>query len=267
MTYRVRNIGIAVALALIAGLMTVFYVSNYKKNVVNAEANVPVYVASQDIPAGTPGADAVKMLEKTDVVRRNVAPGAVSSPSQIEDKVVKDQIFAGEQVTTLRFTTEDARGIRSQITGNQRAYQLPGDQHQLLAGTLKAGDRVDIVGNWSVPESATSHFTRTILRDILVLKAPVSASAQAKVTSGPNASAISATLALTDAQAQKLFWMQKNGDWSLELRPPDDASDSPQTVEKDITLLLDGLKPNQLRAIIAQAQRYLPAERNTSNGQ
>ena len=65
-------------------------------------------------------------------------------------------------------------------------------------------------------------------------------------------------LALTDSQAQKLFWIMQNGDWSLELRPTDDPADSPQTVEKDITLLLDGLKTEQLQAVIALAQNLLP---------
>ena len=38
MTYRLKNIGIAVALALVAGLLTVFYVTNYKRDVRSAEA-------------------------------------------------------------------------------------------------------------------------------------------------------------------------------------------------------------------------------------
>ena len=50
MTYRVRNIVIAVALALVAGLLSIFYVSNYKANVQHAEKTVTVYVAKNDIP-------------------------------------------------------------------------------------------------------------------------------------------------------------------------------------------------------------------------
>ena len=42
MTYRVRNIVIAVALALVAGLLSIFYVSNYKANVQHAEKTVTV---------------------------------------------------------------------------------------------------------------------------------------------------------------------------------------------------------------------------------
>ena len=263
MTYRIRNIGIAVALALVAALLTMFYVSNYKRTVQQSEEPVKVYVAASDIPVGTSAEEIVEgdMLAESKIERRNVAPGAISNPKQLEGKVTKDAVYAGEQVSTLRFTTEEAKGIRSQITGNQRAFQLPGDRNQLLAGTLAAGDRVDVVGNWNVPESGTHHFTRVVLRDILVLRAAGNANGTTKLSQGPNAAPLSVMLAVTDSQAQKLFWVAKNGDWALQLRPTDDAADSPETAETAESLLLDGFKPNQLRAVMNAAERLLPKEK------
>ena len=64
-------------------------------------------------------------------------------------------------------------------------------QHQLLAGTLKAGDHVDVVGNWNGSESKTRHFSRVIQRDILVLRAADGPKATEKLTS-PNNSPLSA---------------------------------------------------------------------------
>jgi hypothetical protein len=52
---------------------------------------------------------------------------------------------------------------------------------------------------------------------------------------------MSVILALTDAQAQKLFWVAKNGEWTLQLRPPGDAADSPGSVETARSLATDGL--------------------------
>ena len=57
MTYRVKNIVIAVALALVAALLTSYYVTNYQRTVRADETNVPVWVAARDIPAGTPGSE------------------------------------------------------------------------------------------------------------------------------------------------------------------------------------------------------------------
>src|SRR3712207_219085 len=143
MTYRLRNIAIAIVLALVAGFMTIFYVTNYKREVRSAESNVTVYVAAKDIPAGTSGAEIASdgMLVEQDVAKRNVTPGAISSPNQIADRVSSAPIYVGEQITTRRFTTEEARGIRAELAGTTRAIQVAGTEHQLLAGTLEDGDR------------------------------------------------------------------------------------------------------------------------------
>lgn len=247
MTYRVKNITIAVALALVAALLTSFYVTNFQRNVRKDETNVPVWVAARDIPAGTAGADlaAKGMLEKTEIVRRSVVPGAISNPTQVEQLVATQPIFAGEQVTARRFANPAERGIRAKLTGVQRAIAVPGDQHQLLAGTLKDGDRVDVVASWTFPEGSPIHYSRIILRDILVLKAPVGAGASAKLTSGPQAP-FAATLAVTDVQVQKLYWAMKNGDWHFELRPPVDAADSPENLESSLSMVREGVRETEL---------------------
>lgn len=242
MAYRIRNIGIAIALALVAGLLTTFYVTNYKRNVRDAESDVTVWVAARDIPSGTTGTELVegKLLSEQQVAKRSVAPGAISDPGQVKDRVTSGSIYAGEQITTRRFTTEEEKGVRTQISGNERAMQVSGSQHQLLSGTLKAGDHVDVVGSWNVPEEKTRHFSRVVLRDILVLRTSGAQRSSEKLTS-PNGSSLFVMLALTDAQAQKLFWLTQNGDWSLQLRPPEDAADSPESAESAESLLRDGL--------------------------
>ena len=150
MTYRVKNITIAVALALVAALLTSFYVTNYQRNVRKDETNVAIWVAKRDIPAGTTGADIERkgMLGKSEIVRRSVVPGAISNPDQVAELVTSQPIYAGEQISTRRFSTPSQRGIKAQLTGVQRAIEIPGDQHQLLVGTLKAGDKVDLVATF-----------------------------------------------------------------------------------------------------------------------
>ena len=128
MTYRIRNIGIAVALAVVAALLTTFYVTNYKRTVQQGEETVPVYVASHDIPLGTSGADVTQrsMIRVEHVTRRSVVPGAISKPDQIDDLVAVEPIYAGEQVSTKRFRTAEEQGIKSQLKGNMRAIQVAG---------------------------------------------------------------------------------------------------------------------------------------------
>lgn len=226
MTYRVRNIVIAVGLALVAMLLTLLYVTNYRKSVQHSAATVQVYVASKDIPAGTAGADIVKQheLHALTTPRSDVVPGAISSPQQIDSLVLTAPIYSGEQVTLRRFADAAAQGIRSQLHGTMRALQVAGDGNQLLAGTLQAGDHVDVVASLHHPEPNSTQVAGVIvLHNLLVLIAP-STTAAAKLGSSNTTSSV--VLAVTDTQAQKLFYVAKNADWTLELRPVTDATDS-----------------------------------------
>lgn len=251
MTYRLRNIAIAVALAVLAAMIVSFYVKQQKQDLQKGQTLTAVYVAKEDIPVGTPGEDLAGKVSRVEVAKDSVAPGAIAQPKDLESKVSTQLIYANEQVTLLRFAAPAEQGIRAQLSGTLRAVQVPGDDDQLLSGTLKDGDRVDIVGNWLVPDvGQASHYSRTILRDILVLQAPLQATDTKRLTSdsGKNKYAV---LGLTDAQAQKLWYLLKNGDWSLELRPIKDPADSPESAEKAETLLVDGVTPGQLRTLNA----------------
>jgi len=248
MTYRVKNITIAVALALVAALLTSFYVTNYQRNVRKDETNVPVWVAARDIPAGTSGADAASksMLEKSEVVRRNVVPGAISNPEQVADLVTAQPIYAGEQVSTRRFSTQLQRGIKAQLTGVQRAIAIPGDVHQLLAGTLRTGDKVDLVATFGVGGTNGPPVTRIVLRDIEVLRAPAGGTGDSSKISAQNGD-FAVMLKVTDTQVQKLHWVFTAATkWHLELRPGTEAADSPENVESSYSVLREGVRPKQL---------------------
>lgn len=256
MTYRVRNIAIAVGLAVVAALLTTFYVTNYKKSVQSGEQAVTVYVAAHDIPIGTSGSDVVdrKWIRTENIDRRNVVPGAISDPAQIEELTAAQQLYAGEQVSTNRFRPLAEQGLRAQLKGNLRALQLPGDENQLLMGTLKAGDHVDVVGTWEFPEGGQTHVSRVVLRDIAVLHAPVAGKVESKIANGAN-EGFSAVLAVTDRQAHRLFWLVKNGEWSLQLRGVSDVADSPESVDTSASVLADGMSRAQLRRGMGQIRR------------
>lgn len=258
MTYRLRNLVLAVVLAALAALLTTFYVANYKRTVQSGEENVPVFVAKSDIPAGTSGAEAVDrgLLQTEEVPRRSVVPGAISSPKEISALVATAKIFEGEQVSVQRFRPAEQGGVRAELTGNMRAFQIAGDPQQTLAGTLRPGDRVDVVASLKyqvkdiAPENANAGSvggdmdriaTRVVLRDLLVLHAGTGTPTAEKVAS-PLGGQNPVQLAVSDSQAQKLFFVTKNGDWSLQLRPPVDAEDSPESVETLESVLGDGLK-------------------------
>lgn len=256
MTYRVRTLGIAVGLAVVAGLMTMYYVTSYKHRVDSKQEQVPVAVAARDIPAGTLGATIVskKLLHVEQVARRAVAPGAVSSPADVARLVALQTTYAGEQVSAHRFGPIQAEGVRSQLTGTYRAMQVAGTPNQLLAGVLKAGDRVDVVANVKFPaEGSQKHFSRVALRDVLVLRTSGPPSEASKITSSTNADSW-VMLRVTDTQGQKLFFVYTNDDWTLQLRPGLDDSDSPSSLADAVSVLKTGIGAADVTTLTAAAR-------------
>jgi Flp pilus assembly protein CpaB len=257
MTERARNIVIAVVLAGVAALLVGLYVSNYQRHVQRGEEHVTVWVATRDIPAGTSGSDALShgMVSKTEVVHRAVVPGAISNTAQISDLVATQQIFDGEQITLRRFSQDATLGIQGELKGTFRAYQVHGDANQLLAGTLRKGDHVDLVAtfHYKLPQMDSVHLaaTRTVLRDLVVLQ-PTASPGDTKVENGFS-SGTSVILRVTDSQAQKLDFTintatrenDDNPNWHLTLRSPVKAADSPESITSLDSVLLDGLSAQQ----------------------
>jgi len=243
MTYRIRNIVIAVGLALLAMMLTLFYVTSYKRSVQHGAAAVQVYVAARDISAGTTGSDIAAQhglrLQRT--LRSSVVPGAISSPGQIASLVLSTPLYSGEQVTLRNFTNAAEEGIRAQLRGTVRAVQVPGDPNQLLAGTLQTGDHVDLVGNLHTDPNSSVTSTRIVLRNLKVLSAPTAGTTSSKIGSS-STPATSVILAVTDTQVQRLFFVLKNADWTLELRPVVDAVDSPERVESVTSIMTEGTR-------------------------
>ena len=105
------------------------------------------------------------------------------------------------------------------LKGAYRIVQLPGDANQLLAGTLKQGNRVDVVGSWKYPETGAEprqrHPASQPARRVDSVEAQHGRRQRTSVE-----------LRVTTAQAQRLFWLEKNADWSLLLRPSTHATDA-----------------------------------------
>jgi Flp pilus assembly protein CpaB len=238
MTYRIRNIAVAVGLALVAALLTTFYVANYKRHVQQSESTVAVYVAKHDITAGTPGAELIKSgaIQIAQAAKHSVVPGAISNPDQVRALITRQDIYAGEQVSLRRFAGRAEQGVRSQLHGTMRAMSIPGTPDALLAGTLKDGDHVDLIANLKAGDSFA---VRNIARDVLVLRAATSASTSA---TKPN-QGTSVLLAVHDNREEQKIWfaVENSSGWSLALRPVANAIDSTEDVEGALSVLRDGV--------------------------
>lgn len=246
MTYRVRNIAVAVGLALVAALLTTFYVANYKRHVRQSESTTTVYVAKKDVPAGTPGADLLKRgwIGPQDVVQRSVVPGAISDPDQVRALLTTQDIYAGEQVTLRRFANHEEQGVRSQLHGPIRAVSIPGTPDALLTGTLKDGDHVDLIANLKNPNG--QFVVRDVVRDLLVLHAGAQSTTQKVQNGGTTGNSV--LLAVSDnREAQKIWFTVENASgWSLMLRPVAGATTPPLDLEVAKSVVEDGASSKQV---------------------
>jgi Flp pilus assembly protein CpaB len=239
MTYRTRNILIASGLALLAVVFVMVYISKVRNDADLGRQLVSVFVAARDIPEGTPGSKlgSTSLLEKQ-IPRKAVVPGAISEVSQVDGLIATQETLAGEQVTARRFGPLAASGVRSELGKKERAFQLAGEPSQVLDGTLKAGDHVDVLGTWNVPENCTNcHVSRVIVRDALVLKTSSDLASDSGVGSSDT---VPIQLRLNDSEAEKVLWMDANGEWTLVLRPVLKPRNSVQGYENDEFLLQDG---------------------------
>jgi Flp pilus assembly protein CpaB len=200
------------------------------------------------------------LIHQQPVAQQLVVPGAIRNPSDVQGLVATQRIYSGEQVTARSFQPLVAEGARGQITGTTRVMQLPGDSNQLLVGTLKAGDHVDVISSLKyrlanfrgTPVSSQQAQqdlvgARIVLRDLLVLQTPGTPAGASKFG---GSSQYEVLLSLTDSQAQKLFFVTKNGDWTLQLRPAHAAADSPDSVDTTGSVLGDGLQNTQFSQLV-----------------
>jgi pilus assembly protein CpaB len=245
MTYRLRNILIAVGLAVVAALLTVFYVSNYKSTVRSDAETVSVLVAAADIPQGMLGQQIIekKLLTTQEIPRKAIVNGTIAKPEDISGLIATQPIYIGEQVTARRFGPLEAAGVRDSLRGTYRVMQIMGDEAQLLQGVLRPGDHVDVVASIKYPsEDSQKHFSKVVLSDVLVLRTSGEDEGQASVVD-PNGGDGWVMLRLTDSQAQKLYFVYANNDWWLTLRPGLNDATSPAgaLIADSVSILKQGL--------------------------
>lgn len=231
-THAIRTYALPALLATAAAALTLIYVGHGGPENAAAAGTNGVYVVTHDISAGASGDDVMRALRLVHVPADAVVPGAVTSAASLGGRIVLTPIYKGQQLTLRAFGGVRQQGLAGQLTGRFRAIQIAGDPNQVLAGTLHDGDHVDVVASLKTPDNQRP-FGRTVLRNIVVVNAPA---APSSTTTGP----VSTTLRVSDAQAQTLFFVTKNGDWSLVLRPAVRSANSGDFVDSIASVMRAG---------------------------
>jgi pilus assembly protein CpaB len=229
-------ITIAASAAALAGIVLLAFIAQYKHRVQDGTVERSALVANRLIPKGTAGAIAVSggLFKPTTTPQDSLKSGALSSAAALDGKVATRDIYPGEQLTAADFAS-GADPLRGRLSGAQRAIAVPLDSAHGLIGEVRGGDKVDVLAGFNAASSNTGRGRpqlRTLIQDVLVLKAPDGAAK----TGGSNQTQ-DLTVRVTADQAAQVAFAADNGKVWFILRPPAGANDNrPSSVTLDSLL-------------------------------
>src|SRR3954447_25126292 len=137
---------VAVVAAAVAAVVLVAYLKNYKSDVRAGTTPTRVLVADRLIARGTNGDEIVSagLFRPTTLAQDEVKARALPDGAALAGKVATRDIYPGEQIVAGGFSA-NGESSRGHLPGAQRAVaawlvSAPG-----LAGTVRAGDKVDVM--------------------------------------------------------------------------------------------------------------------------
>ncbi|HEX5248661.1 MAG TPA: Flp pilus assembly protein CpaB [Gaiellales bacterium] len=266
MSYSVRNIVIALILAVVAAGLVIMYTSNVKHNADQSIKTTTVVVSKGDIVAGTPLNTLVDggAFTTRQVATKDVVPGAFTSISSLNTSLATaTNITAGAQVTPAMFSDSKDTAIVNQIHGTMRAVQLAFNANRVLGGTLKAGDHVDIFGEMTIQSSRnnSTYSQQTVagrvITNVEVLSTYDTGVASVPLTSASGANSASGTddgsggdaviLAIPQNLLPDLMLIRGGGEFWMALRPSHGAQDTGASIATPCTTFGVGLTAVQVK--------------------
>jgi Flp pilus assembly protein CpaB len=229
--------------AVLAGVLVLVYVAQYRDKVKSEGAPVTVLVARQTIPKGTTGAviATTGLYSATTVRQAQLSEGALSDAANLRDKVAVHDIYPGAELAASDFAPAQSN-IASTLTDRQRLIAVPFDAAHGMLDNLQVGDRVDVYAGFNViplgrdgaPISGgqARPVTRMIMGNILV------ASIDKKASGG----GANIGFKVSDTQAAELAFASDNGKLWIGIRPSANSKAAPPSIVTLETLLL-GVQP------------------------
>jgi Flp pilus assembly protein CpaB len=226
------TLALGIAAAVLAGILLVAYIVQYRSSVNESAAPTPVLVAKRLIPRGTSGSIIAEkdLFQTASLPRDDLKLGAISDPAYLAGRVTVVDIYPGQQITAGDVSAGTTSAIQTQIAGAQRALALPSAGTRGLVGHLVDGDRVDI---YFESGASGSSVLALLAANVLVLRAPSSEEAAVVLRAD------------SGLQAQRLALAADTGTLWYFLRPTAAAENPPRRA----------VTSQQLLALITAQQR------------
>lgn len=159
MNRRVIGLVVAVVLAAVATGAIYLYATGADDRAEREFDLREVYVATQQIDAGTPAEAAISqaLIERREIPNTAVAEGAIGSLEQIQGLVVVAPIVPGQQIVSASFGDSAAAGTtpgaRLEIPEGLQAVSVDLEVVPGVAGFVDPGDRISILSVINVDEA------------------------------------------------------------------------------------------------------------------
>lgn len=217
------RINIILIVAVLFGLAAAYGTYQYLRHMENtyrASGNfVKVAVAKVKIPARQPIGD--QMLEFKEIPSNYVEPSVIVKKEDVVGKIARSDIYPGEQILKDKVANpkDSGEGLAMLVEPGRRAITVAVNDVTGVAGLLKPGDRVDILGTVSATQDTT--ITSLIVQNIKVLAVNRNMSAGTGIDEKlPQNSTL--TLSVDPWEAQHLTLACEKGSIRVLLRTPSD---------------------------------------------
>jgi Flp pilus assembly protein CpaB len=219
--------------ALLAAIVLIAYLKNYRSSLDASNATVSVLVARNLIQKGAPGniVASTREFQVRAIRQKHLQAGAITDPGALRGVVAAHDIYPGEQLTAVDFVAAAPGALQTNLSGDERAIAIPIDAAHGLSGQISPDDHVDVyVGINQSGAGGARPVIKLMMEDALVLRTPSSG--------GPAGSVV---LRASAVQAAALAFASDNGKIWLVLRPASGAK--AQRVPLIDTSALLGLRP------------------------
>ncbi len=254
-----KKLVIAVGLAVIAMLSLYLYSRNLEKEVAGGQ-KVLVLVAAEDIPAGA-------RITKANLAQREVPEAYVNKASirkgeenTILGHPLAQKVAQGDDLlwSDLELQKSAAtRRLSAAVQKGQRALTIPVDMSGSVAGMLRPGDRVDVLGTFARGQG-TDWATVTLLQNVLVLATgDVRGEGDGESGSGVQRSFSNITVSVDLEEAELLVFSMQRGPINIALRSQEDIETVDDVPDKNFGDIFE----TQKRAAFARrhAQKKIEA--------
>jgi Flp pilus assembly protein CpaB len=214
LTTRRGTIILGIGAAVLAAIVLLVYLNQYRNSVDSGAQPVSVLVAKSLIQKGTPG-DVVgssDLYQTSSIPRKQVKTGAFVDPKTLAGKVAVADIYPGEQLTAADFGLGNPSALTQRLARDQRAVVIPLDGPAQVGGQIAAGDHVDIwvALNATGSNGVTKPVVREVFQNMYVMN----------VLGG------NVTFRANQRQAGALIFASENARMWLVLRPPVGSTNS-----------------------------------------